>query len=208
MQRLLLLGQNCIAVLSAVLGAATCALWVRSYTSPSQPFDRLPFPEYAASSSAGVLAVRRPYPGNQGDLWLYAQETQWSTDNYAFVAPETRRHMPGLDRYDLVLTVGRSFGGTHRYRVGWEVHIRYALLMFIWTALPAVVVLRRVGTRIWTVKPEGLCRTCGYDLRATPERCPECGKPRANTTPSPSAGTSQTSPLAGRPAPRRSPPVP
>jgi hypothetical protein len=69
--------------------------------------------------------------------------------------------------------------GADRYATGnSNVHFFYAYDMAYWilavtfAILPAFWLWRRVRNRS---KLPGLCSVCGYDLRATPDRCPECG---------------------------------
>jgi len=68
--------------------------------------------------------------------------------------------------------------------IGWGTWVRpgstqWVLLFPLWlivsvlAILPIVWVYRRtLGDR---TNRTGICSTCGYDLRATPDRCPECG---------------------------------
>ena len=52
-------------------------------------------------------------------------------------------------------------------------------------ALPALLVLARRGTRLFVKDRRarlGYCPGCGYDLRASPECCPECGTRRTGAT--------------------------
>ena len=55
-------------------------------------------------------------------------------------------------------------------------------------SIPAVVLARRSAVRAYR-KRHGLCVACGYDIRESKERCPECG---ATITLPPAPSTSQS----------------
>jgi hypothetical protein len=53
------------------------------------------------------------------------------------------------------------------------VTIPYWFLLVLTAIIPAVSIRRRI--RQLHRKRNNLCQQCGYDLRATADRCPECG---------------------------------
>ena len=55
----------------------------------------------------------------------------------------------------------------------WSVAVPLVIPAALFAILPGVGLARRMGRR--KRKKLGLCLKCGYDLRASKDRCPECG---------------------------------
>jgi hypothetical protein len=61
----------------------------------------------------------------------------------------------------------------------WSISLQYWFLYVLFAIAPAWCAAAILHKR--RKKQAGFCTVCGYDLRATPDRCPECG-----TIPTPS----------------------
>ena len=96
----------------------------------------------------------------------------WSTESLSFYLWISRNkdvpHYPPLAPD----VQANEPGGMLMLRVPhWQLLAATAAPLALWLAL--TIRPRRKG------KDAGRCRWCGYDLRATPDRCPECGRPAA-----------------------------
>jgi hypothetical protein len=66
---------------------------------------------------------------------------------------------------------GRSAGMPTSWRVS-----GYELIVPLWFVAVVAAAVFALLFRLTRPRPTpGLCATCGYDLRASPDRCPECG---------------------------------
>jgi hypothetical protein len=175
-------------MLSLVLCVATVALWVRSYGG-SDYVVRLwghAIDGYAVTTRQQTLAVAR------GRVRLsIAEHTGYHEGRVnADVGREFFRPKWSSGRLDArdggwdapSGTIWNRLGFAH-WRTGWSSSfadiVEEQWVAPIWPAAAAFAILpaawgRRVVRR-WRRHGPGLCAACGYDLRATPERCPECG---------------------------------
>ena len=167
---------NVLTTLSLVLFTAAAAVWVRSFWVKEV---------WAAIDHRGVhsVVVSRGAAG-----WFNVKATQ----SGAYV-PTRSRHFserpantvgtppPGgavmgwtwavvVARYD-----GKSKGGAVVER-GRIVRVEGWVVLAATGGLPGLWLVRRVRNRHRRVRPAAaVCANCGYDLRATPDCCPECG---------------------------------
>jgi hypothetical protein len=181
MRRLLRILLNVATVLSALLCVAAVILWVRSYVVRDavllrdiwyQPtgigVGQLHERDWSLFSSEGRLGVEFLH-GHGGDVRGYVAGALPSREFNLSRRPSTEsdRSYPRFARRRVV-------NGPAVTDV-WIVQAPLGALAPLLALVPVIRLRRRTIRHRRHLIEAGRCSRCGYDLRATPDRCPECG---------------------------------
>ena len=176
-----------LIVLCTLLFMGVTVIWIRSYwITDAWAYQRLHVGHqqqvligYRSWSCRGTLGVSRVAYGHRGDAseveaWQHAYRyIHWQGTDYwhpGWVAPHSL--FQSLTCFRIHSVVDNTIP-EESARI-----VLVTLPLWVITALCAAPIgvssLRTLRNRRRLVK--GLCLACGYDLRATPDHCPECGE--------------------------------
>jgi hypothetical protein len=154
---------NLATAVSLVLCGTSIMFWVRSYWSPELLFRRAGglVADMVASDTGRLFLLHRTPTKTRPGPW----ERRVSS------APLTLRQMnweqAPASEYEFA-----HFGVLLTQQTGLCV---VALPYWALTSVTLLIPLLQIRIHVALRRRNGHCATCGYDLRATPERCPECG---------------------------------
>ena len=166
---------NAVSVVALLLCGVLCVAWAPSYRSSRQvywlrrnvPGHGLTSVELEVSRGKFIASIkhwrrfdRRPLDAPEMPPGLhYDEDVPWQYDVNRFGFTALRYRNDPNDFGELVV-------------------------MPLWLVAAMLATPFAARTAIWARRHrrrrgqlQGLCRVCGYDLRATPHQCPECGTP-------------------------------
>lgn len=189
MRKLIRLALAPLPWVSAALCLGVCVLWVRSYWREDIVF---------IGSSVRVLNADSLFPTS------YVGTVDFTWDHYTFHAEDrpafvrvtssgrvnwNMHYLSVAQKPDPAINPGPFFGlsaftyerteqsgmwsttGISSVRRSWRApDAPLALALAVWPAVAVISRFRRRGRFV-----AGACGVCGYDLRMSPDRCPECG---------------------------------
>lgn len=174
MRRLLRILAAALAAASLLLCVAVAGLWVRSYFVADFVEGYTTTSLWQAETSRGELGVIRGQAA--GLAALDVAERRW---NHSTISPTAYSFSPsaaGAARWDVELPgiayVSDVYMGLRSSLV--VIHLNYPTALFAIAPIAWIVAFRRRRRKARRARG-GLCAACGYDLRASPDRCPECG---------------------------------
>jgi len=169
--------------LSAALLAVTIVLWARSMVVTNRlayhVTGKSSYATYSATVGDGLFTIECDFghrfkSQDDFDRWIRFVRSRRTTDGWSLGSCPSAG-FPGhgwFGGFACYRDVGHIFWGNFHQMTTYHLRVPAYFVAVLLSILP----LRRAWTWYRRGPAQGCCARCGYDLRATPERCPECGQ--------------------------------